>query len=469
MAIPRKVRRNPRAQVSLVARYRSPTAFEYVEEECHDLSLGGMFIRSSAPAPAGTLIKLECDIGEGSTMIRGVARVVWLRDSAGNGQPAGMGVKFIKLEAGGRDAIKGILDQLATGKRDVDADPNGDLLESHRVRRSDSLEQDADDPTPVDAASSEAPGAEFDAGLDAGPTQDPAAAADRSPSGREELQFGQAPTGRTTRKPLVYAAAIAIAVAGGIYAMSSGPAPDARPASASQPKPAAKAAAAPPIAEPPLPTAAPPYAAEPELPVPTPPTVAAGTKYLLDVLTDPGGAIAQAGGQSMPTPARFEFAGFAEPVSLELAKNGFESITLNIDQRGFELEDGAWHRRLVIALRPTRPGKPAPRPTPSAKASGNTTKSAAPTQNDAALSQARLKTATTCLSRGDNACVIQTLEGKAGSAREQEMLIETYRAVGNLPKAQKAMRAYVGKYPTGDRAATYRQLLQRQDQGSRTR
>jgi hypothetical protein len=63
--------------------------------------------------------------------------------------------------------------------------------------------------------------------------------------------------------------------------------------------------------------------------------------------------------------------------------------------------------------------------------------------------------------------VIQTLEGKAGSAREHEMLIETYRAMGNLPKAQKAMRAYVGKYPTGDRAATYRQLLQRQDKASR--
>jgi Tfp pilus assembly protein PilZ len=458
MAIPRKVRRNPRAQVSLVARYRSPTAFEYVEEECHDLSLGGMFIRSSAPAPAGTLIKLECDIGEGSTMIRGVARVVWLRDSPGNGQPAGMGVKFIKLETGGRDAIKGILDQLATGKRDgSQAAATGELLESHRVRRNDALEPAADEPTPVDEAASEGPDPEFEAALDAGPTQD-AAAADRRPSVREEVD--------THRRPLIYAAVVVIAVAGGVYALSSGPDPAARrPVSTSQPKPAAKAAAAEPNPEPPPPTAAP----EPELIAPTSPAVPAGTKYLLDVLTDPGGAVALVGGQSMTTPARFEFEGFAEPVSLELAKNGFETVTLNIDERGFELEEGALHRRLVISLRPTRRAKPAPRPPPGAKAPAGATKSALPAPTDTSSSQARLKAATTCLSRGDNACVIQTLEGKAGSAREQEMLIETYRAVGSLPKAQKAMRAYVSKYPTGDRAATYRQLLQRQDQGSRAR
>ena len=42
----KKSRKSPRAQVSLVARYRSPTAFEFVHEECFDLSAGGMFIKS---------------------------------------------------------------------------------------------------------------------------------------------------------------------------------------------------------------------------------------------------------------------------------------------------------------------------------------------------------------------------------------------------------------------------------------
>ncbi len=117
MAEPRKSRKNPRAHVTLVARYRSPTAFEFVKEQCFDLSAGGMFIKSPAPAPAGTLIKLECDLDGGSGTIRGVARVVWLRELETDDQPAGMGVKFVKLEAGGREAIQAILKQLGAAER----------------------------------------------------------------------------------------------------------------------------------------------------------------------------------------------------------------------------------------------------------------------------------------------------------------------------------------------------------------
>src|SRR5262249_1959670 len=100
-------------QVSLVARYRSPTAFEFVEEQCCDLSAGGMFIKSPAPAPAGTLIKLECEIDHGAHTLRGVARVVWLRGGGTDSQPPGMGVRFVKVEAGGREAIEGVLQQYA--------------------------------------------------------------------------------------------------------------------------------------------------------------------------------------------------------------------------------------------------------------------------------------------------------------------------------------------------------------------
>src|SRR5436190_3629137 len=120
MVAPKKNRKSPRAQVSLVARYRSPTAFEFVQEECFDLSLGGMFIRSPAPAPAGTLIKLECDVNGATGTIRGVARVVWLREHSSDGQPAGMGVKFVKLESGAREVIAGILEQLGADRDDRD-------------------------------------------------------------------------------------------------------------------------------------------------------------------------------------------------------------------------------------------------------------------------------------------------------------------------------------------------------------
>jgi molecular chaperone DnaK len=110
-----KSRKDMRAVVSLVARYRSPTTFEYANESCSDVSVGGMFILSAAPAPAGTLLKLECDTDSGNSeaKIRGVARVVWLRRESSEHGPAGMGVKFVKLEAGSRELIDTIVQRLA--------------------------------------------------------------------------------------------------------------------------------------------------------------------------------------------------------------------------------------------------------------------------------------------------------------------------------------------------------------------
>ena len=107
-----KTRKDTRAVVSLVARYRSPSTFEYVEEACCDVSLGGMFIRSAAPAAAGTLLKLECENGVGA-QIRGVARVVWLRTEQNEYGPSGMGVKFVKLDPESRDLITRIVQELA--------------------------------------------------------------------------------------------------------------------------------------------------------------------------------------------------------------------------------------------------------------------------------------------------------------------------------------------------------------------
>jgi hypothetical protein len=110
-----KSRKDMRAVVSLVARYRSPTTFEYANESCSDVSVGGMFIKSAAPAPTGTLLKLECetDSGNSETKIRGVARVVWLRRETSEHGPSGMGVKFVKLEAGSRELIETIVQRLA--------------------------------------------------------------------------------------------------------------------------------------------------------------------------------------------------------------------------------------------------------------------------------------------------------------------------------------------------------------------
>ena len=62
------------------------------------------------------------------------------------------------------------------------------------------------------------------------------------------------------------------------------------------------------------------------------------------------------------------------------------------------------------------------------------------------------------MSRGDNACVLETL-GNASGARELELLIETYRATGDGSSAEAAMRRYLELHPDGKRASQYRRAL----------
>jgi hypothetical protein len=98
----------------------------------------------------------------------------------------------------------------------------------------------------------------------------------------------------------------------------------------------------------------------------------------------------------------------------------------------------------VVSVTPAEPS-PEPEPEPAA---------------ERALQQAPLAQALDCLARGDNRCVIRALEDKASSAREMELLIETYRAVGSTPRAERQMQRYLQRYPTGQRADEYRQVLE---------
>src|SRR5579862_5699767 len=86
--------------VSLNVRYKSATVDEFIENHAHDVSRGGIYIKTANPFPAGTLLKFEIRLASDQAVIAGVGRVVWKRDAA-NGQnerPAGMGVKFIKID-----------------------------------------------------------------------------------------------------------------------------------------------------------------------------------------------------------------------------------------------------------------------------------------------------------------------------------------------------------------------------------
>ena len=65
-----------------------------------------------------------------------------------------------------------------------------------------------------------------------------------------------------------------------------------------------------------------------------------------------------------------------------------------------------------------------------------------------------------CVTSGDNACVIRVLEGgQARSPAALALLIETYRAMDDLPAARRHMRAFVARYPDDPRTSRYRPML----------
>jgi uncharacterized protein (TIGR02266 family) len=100
----------------MTVRYKSATLDEFIEHHSHDVSRGGMFIKTPQAFPPGTLLKFEVRIAEDRKVMQGVGRVVWKRDitAADTERPAGMGVKFIKLD----DDSRRLIDQLLSSRRD---------------------------------------------------------------------------------------------------------------------------------------------------------------------------------------------------------------------------------------------------------------------------------------------------------------------------------------------------------------
>jgi len=111
-------RKDPRAKVlTMTVRYKSATLDEFIEHHSYDVSRGGMFIKTPSPFPPGTLLKFEVKIAADQKVIQGVGRVVWKREgeSTADARPAGMGVKFIKLD----DASRKVIDTLVESRGDA--------------------------------------------------------------------------------------------------------------------------------------------------------------------------------------------------------------------------------------------------------------------------------------------------------------------------------------------------------------
>ncbi len=104
----RDARKNRRKQVFfMTVRYRTASRTEFIEERSHDVSVGGTFVRTEAPLPPGTLLKIELHLASHPRAMAGVGRVVWTRKGHGleGAVPDGMGIKFVKIDSASRELI----------------------------------------------------------------------------------------------------------------------------------------------------------------------------------------------------------------------------------------------------------------------------------------------------------------------------------------------------------------------------
>jgi uncharacterized protein (TIGR02266 family) len=102
----RSSRRKP--VFAMKVRFRRATQLDFEEHHASDVSTGGTFVKTPHPLPPGTLLKLELKLAAEPQPIHGVGRVVWTRQPGGqvDQHPAGMGIKFIKLDELSKKAIR---------------------------------------------------------------------------------------------------------------------------------------------------------------------------------------------------------------------------------------------------------------------------------------------------------------------------------------------------------------------------
>ncbi len=94
--------------------FRVPRFENFVTEYSANISATGIFIRTRQPLEPGTEMTLEFKVADDWKLIRGRARVVWVRrEDGGPDEPAGMGVRFLEMDPQSRRLIHWMVDKHA--------------------------------------------------------------------------------------------------------------------------------------------------------------------------------------------------------------------------------------------------------------------------------------------------------------------------------------------------------------------
>ncbi|MEA2600615.1 MAG: molecular chaperone DnaK [Acidobacteriota bacterium] len=106
--IPRDSRRVP---LETRVQFKFDRFSGFLSDFSANISPGGMFIRTRAPQPPGTVLEFEFRLGDGFELIKGRGEVVWVRpEDEGPTRPGGMGLRFQELSLGSKELIYRIVD-----------------------------------------------------------------------------------------------------------------------------------------------------------------------------------------------------------------------------------------------------------------------------------------------------------------------------------------------------------------------
>ena len=98
-------RAHPRIPLRLSVKYSS--AKDFLVDYSKNISVGGIFIRTSEPAEFGTKVLIEFNLPEIPKKIKGLGEVVRVvRSGESYKEPAGMGIRFLKFDPGSEEHIR---------------------------------------------------------------------------------------------------------------------------------------------------------------------------------------------------------------------------------------------------------------------------------------------------------------------------------------------------------------------------
>jgi uncharacterized protein (TIGR02266 family) len=105
-----------RVPAAMRIRLRYTDVETFVDRYATNVSKGGIFIASRTPKAVGALVRFEFQLADGSPVVKGEGKVVWVKefDPAHPQKPHGMGLKFTRLDAAGR----GVLDKMLARRQE---------------------------------------------------------------------------------------------------------------------------------------------------------------------------------------------------------------------------------------------------------------------------------------------------------------------------------------------------------------